>query len=111
MNPTVTIIVAVFSSSAFCTLVQYLVEKRHQKSDSGNLLRDTLAALAYSSLSNEIERLLTKDFATPDERRTLRVLDSVYKRNGWNGDMKARMDKVYKLSTDKCHIHSEDGRE
>jgi len=38
-------------------------------------------------------------------------LDSVYKRNGWNGDMKARMEKVYRLSTDKCHIHSEDGRE
>lgn len=65
---------------------------------------DTLRLLAYSRMSEEIERLLSKGYATPTERRFLGELYDNYKEHDWNGDMDARLDRVHKLRTDQ---HSE----
>jgi len=61
---------------------------------------DTLRLLAYSRMSEEIERLLSKGYATPAERRFLEELYDNYKAHGWNGDMDARLEKVHRLRTD-----------
>ena len=50
----------------------------------------------------EIERLLTQGYATPQERRVLDEMYTNYKAHGWNGDMDARLDKVYALRTDNA---------
>ena len=61
---------------------------------------ETLRLLSYARLSEEIERLLDKGFATPAERRILDELYKNYTDHGWNGDMNARLKKVYSLRTD-----------
>lgn len=61
---------------------------------------ETIRLLAYSRLSEEIERLLTKGFATPAERRILSEMEDNYKAHGWNGDMSSRLKKAYALRTD-----------
>ena len=60
---------------------------------------DTIRLLAYHRMSEEIERLLTKGFATPAERKILDDMHTNYKEHGWNGDMDSRLAKVYKLPT------------
>ncbi len=61
---------------------------------------ETLRLLAYHRMSQEIERLLTQGYATPQERRVLDEMYTNYKAHGWNGDMDARLEKVYALRTD-----------
>lgn len=105
MNTVVVLITAILGSNAFTCLVQHYLNKKSKDEEGQELLRKTLAAVTYGTISNEIERLLTKGFATPDERHTLTILWDAYKANGWNGDMDARMDKVYRLRTDKPEVH------
>lgn len=61
---------------------------------------ETIRLLAYARMSEEIERLLTQGYATPAERRILDEMYHNYKAHGWNGDMDARLEKVYELRTD-----------
>ena len=60
----------------------------------------TLRLLSYHRMSQEIERLLDQGYATPAERRILDEMYHNYKAHGWNGDMDARLEKVYRLRTD-----------
>lgn len=60
---------------------------------------ETIRLLSYARLSEETERLLTKGFATPQERHILNEMFKNYKEHGWNGDMDERMKKVYALRT------------
>lgn len=61
---------------------------------------ETLRLLSYARMSQEIERLLDQGYATPAERRILDEMYHNYKAHGWNGDMDARLEKVYELRTD-----------
>ncbi len=63
---------------------------------------ETIRLLAYARMSEEIERLLDKGYATPSERRILDEMYLNYKSHGWNGDMDARLEKVYSLRTDRA---------
>lgn len=65
-----------------------------------NAALETIRLLSYHRMSQEIERLLDQGFATPAERRVLDEMFANYKEHGWNGDMDARLEKVYKLRTD-----------
>jgi tRNA C32,U32 (ribose-2'-O)-methylase TrmJ len=60
---------------------------------------ETIRLLSYARMSEELERLLTQGYATPAERRTLKEMYENYKAHGWNGDMDARLQKVYTLRT------------
>ena len=61
---------------------------------------ETIRLLGYARLSEETERLLTQGYATPQERHILNEMFLNYKAHGWNGDMDARLKKVYALRTD-----------
>lgn len=61
---------------------------------------ETIRLLAYARMSEETERLLDQGYATPSERRVLDEMFKNYKAHGWNGDMDARLEKVYSLRTD-----------
>ena len=93
-----TIIAAIFGSNALFGLITYLIGRYFDKNDK---VQKTLAAVAYTALSDKIEERLDADFATPEQRRELDILYEAYKANGWNGDMDARMEKVYALPTKK----------
>lgn len=81
-------------------------EEEAQRKEHEELLKKVEAALgtirllAYSHMSEEIERLLTQGYATPAERQVLDEMFKNYKSHGWNGDMNARLEKVYSLRTD-----------
>ena len=61
---------------------------------------ETIRLLSYARMSEETERLLNQGYATPAERRVLDEMFKNYKAHGWNGDMDARLEKVYALRTD-----------
>lgn len=61
---------------------------------------ETIRLLAYARMSEETERLLDQGYATPSERRVLDEMFKNYKAHGWNGDMDARLERVYSLRTD-----------
>lgn len=81
-------------------------EEKAQRVEQEELLKkvetalETIRLLAYSRMSEEIERLLTQGYATPAERRVLDEMFKNYKSHGWNGDMDSRLEKVYSLRTD-----------
>lgn len=79
-------------------------ENQRQRNDElyrkVNNALETIRLLAYARMSEEIERLLNQGYATPAERRVLDEMFKNYKAHGWNGDMDARLEKVYSLRTD-----------
>lgn len=84
--------------------------EQKEKASQAALLRrvdtalETLRLLAYHRMSQEIERLLDQGYATPAERRVLDEMYANYKAHGWNGDMEARLEKVYSLRTDHAPL-------
>lgn len=93
-----TIVVAMLGSNALFGLITYLISRYFDRKDT---IRQTLAAVAYTALSDKIEERLDSDYATPEQRRELDILYDAYKANGWNGDMDTRIQKVYNLPTKK----------
>lgn len=75
-------------------------EKKEKQEAQLNVALDTIRLLAYARMSEEIERLLTKGYATPSERKILDEMYHNYKAHGWNGDMDERLHKVYAMRTD-----------
>lgn len=78
------------------------LESRKELFDRIDTALETLRLLAYHRMSQEIERLLDQGYATPAERRVLDEMYANYKAHGWNGDMEARLEKVYTLRTDRA---------
>lgn len=100
MSETIVVIVsAVLGSNALTVFVQYFLTHRSKSCGDQRLIRDTLAAVTYSLLSREVECMLSRGYATPEERRSIKIMYDAYKANGWNGDMEARMAKIYALPT------------
>lgn len=62
-----------------------------------NLGLETMRLLSYARVAEEADRLVSKGFATPNERAYLAKLYENYKKWGWNGDMEERMYMVHKL--------------
>ena len=95
------LIVMILGTSSVTWIVQFFVTRHFSKKDKDEedikLIKKTLAAVTYSNVSNEIEKLISKGWATSEERRALEILCDAYKANGWNGDMEARMEKVHDL--------------
>ncbi len=112
MEALASILSAALSSSVVLFFVKRYFAKRDQKEqedrerdrelfDRVNTGLETIRLLSYHRMSEEIERLLDKGFATPAERRVLDEMFNNYKEHGWNGDMDARLKKVYSLRTDR----------
>lgn len=104
----ITLVIAVIGSNAFTALTQHYLTKKSRTCIDQELIKSTLAAVTYSLLSKEVECMLTKEFATPEERRSLTIMYEAYKSNGWNGDMEARIVKVYNLPTICLHKEREE---
>ena len=104
------ILSAVLSSGVVLYLVQRYFSRRDKAEESERKIREdvyrkidasleTIRLLSYYRLSEEIERLLTKGYATPSDRRVLKEMYSNYKTHGWNGDMDSRLERVYNMRT------------
>ena len=78
----------VVTSNAVVGLVQYLLTRHFNKKD-----------MTQKTLADKLERALDRGYATPEQRRDIKVLYDCYKEHGWNGDMDSRMGKVHALPT------------
>lgn len=94
MTSVTAIILAALGSNGLFTLVTWLINRN-------SATRQTLEAVSYSMLSDKLERRLDAGFATPEQRKEMEILIEAYKRNGWNGDMDARIQRFYNLPTKK----------
>ena len=65
--------------------------------ESKSKTRKTLKALCYNTLSDKLNSIIMKNYATETDRRDVHVLWSAYHNEGWNGDMDDRMNRVMNL--------------
>lgn len=93
---TLELLCTVVTSNAVVGLIQYLLTRHFNKRD---MTQKTLAAVTYSTLADKLERALDRGYATPEQRRDIKILYDCYKEHGWNGDMDSRMGKVHNLPT------------
>ena len=77
------------SDGLFLVLQKYLNDR--------SKTRATIKALCYNYLSDKLNAILTKGYATETDRRDIQVLYAAYHGEGWNGDMDDRMERVFNL--------------
>lgn len=92
MTTITAIIISVLGSNGLFTLIQYLINRN-------STVKMTLEAVSYSMLSDRLEARLNAGYATPEQRKEMEILIKAYKKNGWNGDMDARIQRFYNLPT------------
>ncbi len=94
---------AVLGSNGLFVLIQTLINRHDAKKSEIQKdiqqMKATEAIVMYTVFSDKIERILDKGYADPDDRRDVENMYERYKANGWNGDMEARVQKVYALPT------------
>ena len=86
------IIVSVLGSNGLFTFIQFLLSRN-------SAMKQTMEAVSYSMLSDRLEARLDSGYATPEQRKEMEILIEAYKKNGWNGDMDARIQRFYNLPT------------
>lgn len=88
------VVVAIFGSNGLFAFIQWWASRK-------SVVKQTLGAVSYSILSDKLELRLDAGYATPEQRKEMEILIDAYKRNGWNGDMDARIQRFYNLPTKK----------
>lgn len=96
MDTLTAIVIAALGSNGLFTLITWIINRN-------SATRQTLEAVSYSMLSDRLEARLDSGYATPEQRKEMEILINAYKKNGWNGDMDARIKRFYDLSTKKIH--------
>lgn len=94
MNTVLAIVIAAFGSSGLFGFIQFLINRN-------SAVKKTLEAVSYTMLSDRLELRLDSGYATPEQRKEMEILIEAYKKNGWNGDMDARISRFYNLPTKK----------
>ena len=94
MDTMTAIVISVLGSNGLFTFIQYLINRNSTS-------KMTLEAVSYTMLSEKLEIRLDAGYATPEQRKEMEILIKAYKKNGWNGDMDARIKRFYDLPTKK----------
>jgi hypothetical protein len=94
MDTMTAIVISVLGSNGLFTFIQYLLNRN-------STAKMTLEAVSYTMLSEKLEIRLDAGYATPEQRKEMDILIKAYKKNGWNGDMDARIKRFYDLPTKK----------
>lgn len=94
MDTITAIVISVLGSNGLFTFIQYLLNRN-------STAKMTLEAVSYTMLSEKLEIRLDAGYATPEQRKEMDILIRAYKKNGWNGDMDARIKRFYDLPTKK----------
>ena len=94
MTTITAIVISVLGSNGLFTLIQYLLNRN-------STVKMTMEAVSYTMLSDKLEMRLDAGYATPEQRKEMEILIEAYKKNGWNGDMDARVQRFYNLPTKK----------
>lgn len=87
------IIIAVLSTSAFSTLLNFLLNRIDKK---GNINKALMCLLGYE-IKSECRRLIKNKSADFEDLAQLEELNKIYRDMGGNGYVKNLLDKVSKL--------------
>lgn len=87
------IIIAVLSTSAFSTLLNFLLNRIDKK---GNINKALMCLLGYE-IKSECRRLIKNKSADFEDLAQLEELNKIYRDFGGNGYVKNLLDKVSKL--------------
>ena len=90
MNDLLQIAAIVLGNSGLVVLLEKIIESKSKT-------RKTIKALCYNTLSDKLNNIIMKNYATETDRRDVHVLWSAYHNEGWNGDMDDRMNRVMNL--------------
>ena len=88
-----TILIAIISSSAFTTLLNFILNRVDKKS---NINKALMCLLGYE-IKGECRRLIKSKQATLDDLEQLEELNKIYRDFGGNGYVKNLMEKVGRL--------------
>ena len=90
MNDLLQIAAIILGNSGLVVLLEKIIESKSKT-------RKTIKALCYNTLSDKLNNIIIKGYATETDRRDVHVLWSAYHNEGWNGDMDDRMNRVMNL--------------
>ena len=90
MNDLLQIAAIILGNSGLVVLLEKIIESKSKT-------RKTIKALCYNTLSDKLNSIIMKNYATDTDRRDVHVLWSAYHNEGWNGDMDDRMNRVMNL--------------
>ena len=90
MNDLLQIAAIILGNSGLVVLLEKSIESKSKT-------RKTIKALCYNTLSDKLNSIIMKNYATETDRRDVHVLWSAYHNEGWNGDMDDRMNRVMNL--------------
>ncbi len=90
MNDLLQIAAIILGNSGVVVLFEKFIESKSKT-------RKTIKALCYNTLSDKLNNIIMKGYATETDRRDVHVLWSAYHNEGWNGDMDDRMNRVMNL--------------
>lgn len=90
MNDLLQIAAIILGNSGLVVLLEKIIESKSKT-------RKTIKALCYNTLSDKLNNIIMKGYATETDRRDVHVLWSAYHNEGWNGDMDDRMNRVMNL--------------
>ena len=93
-----TIIVAIISSGAFTTIVNFIINYLNQKRESKSNISKALMCLLGYEIKGECERVIRENKITMNDYQQLTELNDLYHEMGGNGYVKSLMDKVKTLS-------------
>lgn len=88
-----TILIAIISSSAFTTLLNFILNRVDKKS---NVNKALMCLLGYE-IKGECRRLIKAEQVTLDDLEQLEELNKIYHELGGNGYVKNLMEKVGRL--------------
>lgn len=84
------IVLVILGNSGLIILLEKIFENKSKT-------RKTVKALCYNALSDKLNSIILKGYATEIDRRDVQVLFGAYHNEGWNGDMDDRMKRMYNL--------------
>jgi len=62
-------------------------------------LKEYIGELTYITFSDKIETYLNQGFCTPEQRHIIEDIKKIYHALGFNGDMDARLERLYGMPT------------
>lgn len=100
-----TIIVAVFASTGFWTLVTNIYNKRSSQHSAETKL---LLGVAHNMIFDKCERYLRRGWVTPEELDDLIYIYTPYSDTGGNGTAKLMVERVKQMPVKQVQINEEE---
>ena len=100
-----TIVVAIFASTGFWTLITNIYNKRSNQQSAETKL---LLGVAHNMIFDKCERYLRRGWVTPEELDDLIYMFTPYSASGGNGTAKLMFDRVKQLPSEQEYLNQKE---